>query len=217
MGNMPYPKVEYTYMDTQTNAMEFVFRKWVTETNDFSMLYSKKVNLTALAKIFTTGDSRLDAITTQGYPIINKKAGRFSRSQTRFTNKIPLQFTQMPLSTKILSILLIEWEDDLMRKNQNKDKKNKDTSPFVPIIDDGEYLTLDTYCDEYSDYEEVLKETHPESAEDPLNDIDLEQFISDFIKQCAASNANRLLALTKHLNKKDKKLLERLIGSAPTC
>jgi len=132
-----YPVVEYKLVDSKVHAFTSVFQKWVhAQTLDIRNPYPTKVLLMALSKLLTLPTDKavaLEKIPVDGYPIVSEKKKKERKVKTRSQTKSnPLKYSQIPLSAKIVSLLLQEWnhekrepelQDEKEKKNQEKKKR----------------------------------------------------------------------------------------------
>eukprot|EP00462_Mataza_sp_D1_P008700 CAMPEP_0175158070 /NCGR_PEP_ID=MMETSP0087-20121206/22595_1 /TAXON_ID=136419 /ORGANISM="Unknown Unknown, Strain D1" /LENGTH=1039 /DNA_ID=CAMNT_0016445833 /DNA_START=20 /DNA_END=3140 /DNA_ORIENTATION=+ len=221
---VPYPTITWSQQPAQVHALQFVMQKWVMSQEDFHAPYPTKLSVTALCKVMEMPEmqSALHAISTQGYPIVD--TSNSSRRQTRRSKAATLQYTELPLPSKIVSVLVKEWDEQdrskKARENKEEEEEEEDTddeeedeSPFAPADKVGEYINLSSLCDNSDDEADLLEEEYPEAMTDPINGIDLERFIWEFLHKFASSHGQFLQEAGKHLNSEEQQLLTRVMAS----
>lgn len=219
----PYPAVKTEYQEITINAMTFVLGKWCQGQADFHYPYPTKVSLTALLHLLDVADDSIANIPVQGYPIIDQKAKRKTRSQSK--GESPLKFTQIPLATKIMSLAVQEWKEQKearIRKEQGGDDedegdddddedfsfqlKGKPTSSVFADADDLKFMNLSDLIGMQGgdDDDDIEEEMYPESVVDPINKIDLEHHLKTSLLNLTQKQQQRVQAFVQHLSKEDK-------------
>jgi len=200
------------------NALAYVMSEWVMHQGEIQGAYQIKVSTTALVLVLASGHPQLSQIHVQGHLIKSNTSGIVTRSRSKVA---PDQFSKITLSAKLLSLLadsLLEmqeqttiattYNDDEWEEVEDDDDGDEDveeqaeamvtkpsnglSSVFQPLSDMQHLLTDEI---EDGDYQE-----DPCAATDPLNQIVLSAYVTDFIKQFANRDKSTFHILCQELS-----------------
>lgn len=214
---------------TGQSALHFVMSEWVARQHLFYGAYETKVSLVALAKLLQYGvnnnDDRLNEITVRGDELFSENGGPRTRS-TRAAR--PDQWTSVPLLAKIFKLLLVEMNSLLELNEDSEDEEEEeedgDWDDDSQESDSGhnvsgghsngtiELSKLLAPAEDYLDGEED-EEDDPEARGDPLNSLDLKQYLLTFLREFCEQPCFQHFA--PHLNPQEKQTLQQ-IRSVPT-
>ncbi|XP_059509503.1 importin-9 isoform X2 [Stegostoma tigrinum] len=208
-------------------ALEFVMSEWTSRQPLFYGQYEGKVSTVAMCKLLqhgiNTDDKRLRDIMVKGEEIFSADEGIRTRSKAA---KNPERWTNIPLLVKLFKLLIGElssvMEANISRQSTAADEVNdmwedQDDDDDDEVEEDeglaGQLLSdlLSPgagvrYDDDYYD-EDV--EDDPDTLKDPLYQVDLQAYLTDYLRQFAQQPC--YTPFSDHLNEKEKRVL-RSIG-----
>ncbi|XP_060701629.1 importin-9 [Hemiscyllium ocellatum] len=208
-------------------ALEFVMSEWTSRQPLFYGQYEGKVSTVAMCKLLqhgiNTDDKRLRDIMVKGEEIFNADEGIRTRSKAA---KNPERWTNIPLLVKLFKLVIGElssvmeanisrqstadWHQDEvndMWEDQDDDDEEDDEGLAGQLLSD--LLSPGAgvrYDDDYYD-EDV--EDDPDTLKDPLYQVDLQAYLTDYLRQFAQQPC--YTPFSNHLNEKEKRVL-RSIG-----
>ncbi|XP_055510701.1 importin-9 [Leucoraja erinacea] len=214
-------------------ALEFVMSEWTSRQPLFYGQYEGKVSTVAMCKLLqhgiNTDDKRLQDIMVKGEEVFNADEGIRTRSKAA---KNPERWTNIPLLVKLFKLVIGElssvMEANISRQSNtaewNQDETNDmwedqgDNDEEDDDDDDDEGLAgqllsdmLNTggsiRCDD--DYYDDDGEDDPDTLKDPLYQVDLQAYLTDYLRQFAQQPC--YTPFSDHLNEKEKRVL-RSIG-----
>eukprot|EP00850_Spirogloea_muscicola_P022721 SM000308S11831 [mRNA] locus=s308:17944:27143:- [translate_table: standard] len=219
-------------MEGQTSALSFVMSTWTQFQGDIQGAYQIKVSTTALALLLAPGDPRLASVQVQGRLLESPMAGILTRSRAKLA---PVQWSTVALPSKILSLLLAtllemseqggpddneqdddEWEevgegnDDSVESDpaevavaSNNESLHEYTSGAYQAWQNDEPLQVDTLDLDADDVD---------AAHDPINQIDLVEWLRELLRTLARHSPPALEALCQDLTPLEKKVLLATVG-----
>ncbi|KAF2359254.1 Exportin-1/Importin-beta-like [Trinorchestia longiramus] len=192
------------------SALSFVLTLWCTKQHSFYGSYERKVTVLALAKLLEhgvlTGDPRLQAIDVPGDQIISCERGVRTRSQTAAQ---PEQWTRVPLLVKFFKLVIYELSH-VMEVNMSKDDSPDDEDEEEGWEDDegddsDAVYASDLLRDDLRGCDVVDDEDDPDAAADPLFSVQLQPYLTNFIRTFGQHPAYGMF--TPHLNPHEKEVL----------
>ncbi|XP_072336822.1 importin-9 isoform X3 [Scyliorhinus torazame] len=210
-------------------ALEFVMSEWTSRQPLFYGQYEGKVSTVAMCKLLqhgiNTDDKRLRDIMVKGEEIFNADEGIRTRSKAA---KNPERWTNIPLLVKLFKLLIgelssameanlsrqstaAEWNQDEvndMWEDQDDDDDEDDDEGLAgqllsDLLNPGAGVRYD---DDYYDEDD---EDDPDTLKDPLYQVDLQAYLTDYLRQFAQQPC--YTPFSDHLNEKEKRVL-RSIG-----
>lgn len=194
------------------NSFTYLMIEWTKLQGEVQGAYQIKVTTTALALLLSTKHVELGKLNVQGY-LIQSAAGITTRSKAKTA---PDQWTLMPLPAKLLALLadaLIEIQEQvLVGGDEDSDWEE---------VQDGDVETDETLILSSSaiprgrpshDYLDAMAKAFDEdqddgddddllSGADPLNEINLVNYLVDFIKKFSHSDGAIFSHLLQSLTK----------------
>ncbi|XP_021292945.1 importin-9 [Herrania umbratica] len=181
------------------NAFVYVMSEWTKQQGEIQGAYQIKVTASALALLLSTRHAELTNINVQGH-LIKSVAGIATRSKAK---SAPDQWTMVPLPAKILALLadaLIEIQEQVWdAEDEDSDweeihegdmEADKDllysaaATPFGRSANEHLEAMAKAYNeDQEDDYEDDML-----SVADPLNEINLANYLMDFILKFCQSD-----------------------------
>ncbi|XP_043701110.1 importin-9 isoform X2 [Telopea speciosissima] len=171
------------------NSLAYVMSEWTKQQGEIQGAYQIKVTTTALALLLSTRHAELAKIYVQGH-LVKTTAGITTRSKSKVA---PDQWTVMPLPAKILALLsdaLIEIQEQVSADNDEdsdweeiQDREEDDNQHFLYPTSTSSYSRptaehLDAMAKVFN--EDENNEDDLLSGVDPLNEINLANYIIDF-------------------------------------
>ncbi|KAK9105467.1 hypothetical protein Scep_022311 [Stephania cephalantha] len=206
--------------DGYENSLAYVMSEWTRQQGEIQGSYQIKVTTSALALLLSTRHAELAKICVKGH-LIKSNAGITTRSKAKVT---PDQWTVMPLPAKILALLadtLIEiqeqvvadddedsdWEE-MGENDAEQDLLHTDlaTSHGRPNLD---YLMA--MAKVYSENQEDDHEDELLPVADPLNEINLANYLVDFLVKFSASDQQLFDHLCQHLTPAQWNAIQRIL------
>ncbi|KAM9212956.1 importin-9 isoform 2-T2 [Dugong dugon] len=204
-------------------ALEFVMAEWTSRQHLFYGQYEGKVSSVALCKLLQHGinadDKRLQDIRVKGEEIYSMDEGIRTRSKSA---KNPERWTNIPLLVKILKLIInelsnvmeanaarqatpAEWNQDDsndMWEDQEEEEEEEDGLAGQLLSD---ILASSKYEEDYYEDDE---EDDPDALKDPLYQIDLQAYLTDFLCQFAQQPC--YVMFSGHLNDNERRVLQTI-------
>uniref|UniRef100_A0A8I3RZK4 Importin 9 n=1 Tax=Canis lupus familiaris TaxID=9615 RepID=A0A8I3RZK4_CANLF len=205
-------------------ALEFVMAEWTSRQHLFYGQYEGKVSSVALCKLLQHGinadDKRLQDIRVKGEEIYSMDEGIRTRSKSA---KNPERWTNIPLLVKILKLIInelsnvmeanaarqatpAEWNQDDsndMWEDQEEDEEEEEDGLAGQLLSD--ILATSKYEEDYYEDDE---EDDPDALKDPLYQIDLQAYLTDFLCQFAQQPC--YIMFSGHLNDNERRVLQTI-------
>ncbi|KAF6722489.1 Importin-9 [Oryzias melastigma] len=207
-------------------ALEFVMTEWMSRQHLFYGQYESKVSCVALCKLLqhglNTDDKRLQDIMVKGEEIFNPDDGIRTRSKSA---KNPERWTNIPLLVKIFKLIINElstvveanasrfnptdWSQDSsgMWEEQDDEEGEEDDEEDEGLA--GQLLSDLIASNKYDDdYYEDDEEDDPDALKDPIYQIDLQAYLTDFLTQFAQQPCYSMFS--SHLNNAERQTLQSI-------
>uniref|UniRef100_A0AAY4EW79 Importin N-terminal domain-containing protein n=1 Tax=Denticeps clupeoides TaxID=299321 RepID=A0AAY4EW79_9TELE len=209
-------------------ALEFVMSEWMSRQHLFYGQYEGKVSTVALCKLLqhglNTNDKRLQDIVVKGDEIINPDEGIRTRSKAA---KNPERWTSVPLLVKIFKLIVNElssvveanatrasagdwsqdsggmWEDQEDEEDEGDEEDDDEDGLPGQLLSD--LIASNKYDDDYYEDDE---EDDPDALKDPLYQIDLQAYLTDFLTQFAQQPCYSVFS--GHLNEAERRVLQNV-------
>uniref|UniRef100_A0A1A7YD99 Importin 9 n=1 Tax=Iconisemion striatum TaxID=60296 RepID=A0A1A7YD99_9TELE len=206
-------------------ALEFVMTEWMSRQHLFYGQYEGKVSTVALCKLLQHGinadDKRLQDIMVKGEEIYNPDDGIRTRSKSA---KNPERWTNIPLLVKIYKLIINElstvmeanasrgnaadwsqdssgmWDDQEEEEGEDDDE---DEGLAGQLLSD--LIASNKYDD---DYYEDDDEDDPDALKDPIYQIDLQAYLTDFLTQFAQQPCYSMFS--GHLTNTERQTLQTI-------
>ncbi|GMI99842.1 hypothetical protein like AT1G26170 [Hibiscus trionum] len=180
------------------NAFVYVMSEWTKQQGEIQGAYQIKVTTSALALLLSTRHPELTNINVQGH-LIKSMSGITTRSKAK---SAPDQWTIMPLPAKILALLadaLIEiqeqvhdaedegsdWEE--IQGDMDADEDLLSSAAAAPFGRPG-YEHLEAMAKAYNENQEDDYEDNTLNVADPLSEINLANYLADFLSKFSQSD-----------------------------
>ncbi|XP_067100238.1 importin-9 [Osmerus mordax] len=210
-------------------ALEFVMAEWMGRQHLFYGQYEGKVSTVALCKLLqhglNTNDKRLQDIMVKGEEIFTAEEGIRTRSKSA---KNPERWTNIPLLVKVFKLIVNElssvveanatrsaaadwsqesggmWEEqDQEEEEEDEEEDEEDQGLSGQLLSD---LIASNKYDE--DYYEDDDEEDPDALKDPIYQIDLQAYLTDFLTQFAQQPCYSMFS--GHLNESERRVLQSI-------
>nr|XP_020463415.1 importin-9 [Monopterus albus] len=207
-------------------ALEFVMTEWMSRQHLFYGQYEGKVSTVALCKLLqhglNTDDKRLQDIVVKGEEIYNLEDGIRTRSKSA---KNPERWTNIPLLVKIFKLIINElstvveanasranagdwsqdssgmWEEQV--EEEGEEGEEEDEGLAGQLLSD--LIASNKYDDDYYEDDE---EDDPDALKDPIYQIDLQAYLTDFLTQFAQQPCYSMFS--GHLNNAERQTLQSI-------
>lgn len=206
-------------------ALEFVMTEWMSRQHLFYGQYEGKVSTVALCKLLqhglNTDDKRLQDIVVKGEEIYAPEEGIRTRSKSA---KNPERWTNIPLLVKIFKLIINElstvveanacranaadWSQDSSGMWEDEDEEGggdeeDDEGLAGQLLSD--IIASNKYDDDFYEDDE---EDDPDALKDPINQIDLQAYLTDFLTQFAQQPCYSMFS--GHLNNTERQTLQSI-------
>ncbi|XP_055724062.1 LOW QUALITY PROTEIN: importin-9-like [Salvelinus fontinalis] len=204
-------------------ALEFVMAEWMSRQHLFYGQYEGKVSTVALCKLLqhglNTNDKRLQDIVVKGEEVFGPDEGIRTRSKSA---KHPEKWTNVPLLVKVFKLIVNElssvveanatraaaadWSPDSVRmweEEEEEDDEEEDEGLTGQLLSD--LIASNKYDENY--YEEDDEED-PDALKDPIYQIDLQAYLTDFLIQFSQSPCYSMFS--GHLNDAERRVLQSI-------
>ncbi|XP_036386381.1 importin-9 [Megalops cyprinoides] len=206
-------------------ALEFVMTEWMSRQHLFYGQYEGKVSTVALCKLLqhglNTNDKRLQDIVVKGEEIFSADEGIRTRSKSA---KNPERWTNIPLLVKIFKLIVNElssvveanatraaagdWSQDSgdmweEQEEEEEEEDGEDEGLAGQLLSD--LIASNKYDD---DYYEDDDEEDPDALKDPIYQIDLQAYLTDFLTQFAQQPCYSMFS--GHLNEAERRVLQSI-------
>ncbi|XP_010829361.1 PREDICTED: importin-9 isoform X1 [Bison bison bison] len=206
-------------------ALEFVMAEWTSRQHLFYGQYEGKVSSVALCKLLqhgiTADDRRLQDIRVKGEELHSPDEGVRTRSKSA---KNPERWTNIPLLVKILKLIInelssvmeanaarqaapAEWNqaDDAndMWEDQDEEDEEEEDGLAGQLLSD--ILATSKYEEDYYEDDE---EDDPDALTDPLYQLDLQAYLTDFLCQFAQQPC--YVMFSGHLSDSERRVLQTI-------
>ncbi|KAG7472163.1 hypothetical protein MATL_G00105990 [Megalops atlanticus] len=203
-------------------ALEFVMAEWMSRQHLFYGQYEGKVSTVALCKLLQHGlnadDRRLQDIIVKGEEIFSPNEGIRTRSKSA---KNPQRWTNVPLLVKIFKLIINElssaveanttrtsagdWSHDSADMFEEQEEEDgEDEGLADQLLSD--VISSDKYDDDR--YEDEDDEEDPDALKDPIYQIDLQAYLTDFLTQFSQQPCYGMFS--SHLNEAETRVLQSI-------
>nr|XP_029527363.1 importin-9-like isoform X2 [Oncorhynchus nerka] len=201
-------------------ALEFVMAEWMSRQHLFYGQYEGKVSTVALCKLLqhglNTNDKRLQDIVVKGEELLGPDEGIRTRSKS---SRNPEKWTNIPLLVKVFKLIVNElssvveanairaaaadWSPDSVGMWEEEEEEEEDEEEDEGLAGQllSDLITSNKYDENY--YEEDL-----DALKDPIYQIDLQAYLTDFLTQFAHSPCYSMFS--GHLNDAERRVLQSI-------
>ncbi|KAL5826158.1 hypothetical protein ACOSQ4_017955 [Xanthoceras sorbifolium] len=205
------------------NSFAYVMSEWTEQQGEILGAYQIKVTTTALALLLSTKHAELTNINVQGHPI-KSDAGITTRSKAKIA---PDQWTVVPLPAKILALLadaLIEIQEQVLGDDDEDSdweeiqegdvEPDKDLLYLAGATSAGKptYEHLQAMATAYNENQEDGYEDDVLSTTDPLNEINLAKYLTDFFINFSQSDKHLLENLWRYLSHPQQNCIKMVLN-----
>ncbi|KAK6921832.1 hypothetical protein RJ641_012339 [Dillenia turbinata] len=204
--------------ESHANSFAYMMSEWTKQQGEIQGAYQIKVTTTALALLLSTRHAELAKVHVQGH-LIKSTAGIMTRSKAKLA---PDQWTLMPLPEKILSLLadvLIEIQEQAFGDNdedtdwEDLGEGNLETeedllySVSATSSARPSYDQLNAMAKDQDDSEGDLL-----TAADPLNEINLASYLTDFFVKFFQNDSLMFNHLCQSLTADQQKAIKQVLS-----
>uniref|UniRef100_A0A8C7ZPS0 Importin 9 n=1 Tax=Oryzias sinensis TaxID=183150 RepID=A0A8C7ZPS0_9TELE len=185
-------------------ALEFVMTEWMSRQHLFYGQYEGKVSCVALCKLLqhglNTDDKRLQDMVVKGEEIYNPDDGIRTRSKSA---KNPERWTNIPLLVKIFKLIINELST-VVEANASRFNLQHHLPLYVTTL----FIFLFIFHCTDDDYYEDDEEDDPDALKDPIYQVDLQAYLTDFLTQFAQQPCYSVFS--SHLNNAERHTLQSI-------
>ncbi|KAJ7954019.1 Importin 9 [Quillaja saponaria] len=205
------------------NSFNYVMSEWTKQQGEIQGAYQIKVTTSALSLLLSTRHAELQKINVKGH-LFESSAGIITRSKAK---SAPDQWVMLPLPAKILALLadaLIEIQEQVLAGDDEDSDWEEvqageidgDTdfpysisaaSSSRPTYDHLEAMAKVFNEDKENEYEDDLL-----SVADPLNQINLANYLVDFVVKFSQSDRQLFDYLFQNLTKAQQKAIQMVLN-----
>ncbi|XP_057528607.1 uncharacterized protein LOC130807420 isoform X4 [Amaranthus tricolor] len=209
-------------VDGYSNSFAYVMSAWVKQQGEIQGSYQIKVTTTALALLLSTRHVELEKVFVQGH-LIQSTAGITTRSKSKTA---PDQWTVMPLNAKILGLLaetLIEIQEQVTEHNE-EDSDWEEVDAEDAEVQQSFLHASPAKLSGKPDYEhlaamaKVFENQNDEdeddllSSVDPLNEINLSNYLIDFLVKFYQSAPTLFDQLSQSLTQSQRRAIQMILN-----
>jgi len=206
LSSVPGPKGQ--------SALHFVLNQWCSRQHVFTGAYENKVGSIALAKLLhhgiTSNDTRLTEVTiaVEDESVVAAEGdGIRTRSQRGATH---YRFKEISILVKILKLLIYELSNCLESTMafgdvDEEEDEDEDGGNNEGMRDGAAGYYLSNQLDEEDQFDDG-KVHDPDAQHDPLASINLQQYLTDFLRSFS-SQPYFLSGFLPHINSQEKQVL----------
>ncbi|XP_049404000.1 uncharacterized protein LOC125867514 [Solanum stenotomum] len=204
------------------NSFAYLMVEWTKLQGEIQGAYQIKVTTTALALLLSTKHTELGKLNVQGY-LIQSTAGITTRSKAKTA---PDQWTMMPLPAKILALLadaLIEIQEQVL-VGGDEDSDWEEVQEADVETDEALILSscaiprgrpshdyLDAMAKAFDEDQDDGDDDDLLSGADPLNEINLVNYLVDFLKKFSHSEGAIFSHLLQSLTKSQHDAIQMVL------
>lgn len=204
------------------NSFAYLMVEWTKLQGEIQGAYQIKVTTTALALLLSTKHAELGKLNVQGY-LIQSTAGITTRSKAKTA---PDQWTMMPLPAKILALLadaLIEIQEQVL-VGGDEDSDWEEVQEADVETDEALILSscaiprgrpshdyLDAMAKAFDEDQDDGDDDDLLSGADPLNEINLVNYLVDFLKKFSHSEGAIFSHLLQSLTKSQHDAIQMVL------
>uniref|UniRef100_A0A7N8YRY1 Importin 9 n=1 Tax=Mastacembelus armatus TaxID=205130 RepID=A0A7N8YRY1_9TELE len=190
-------------------ALEFVMTEWMSRQHLFYGQYEGKVSTVALCKLLqhglNTDDKRLQDIVVKGEELYNPDDGIRTRSKSA---KNPERWTNIPLLVKIFKLIINELSTVVEANASRANAADWSQGEHKWCNCSFQLMKLHLQVQRYDDYYEDDEEDDPDALKDPIYQIDLQAYLTDFLTQFAQQPCYSMFS--GHLNNAERQTLQSI-------
>ncbi|XP_042485263.1 uncharacterized protein LOC122065530 [Macadamia integrifolia] len=204
------------------NPLAYVMSEWTKQQGEIQGAYQIKVTTTALALLLSTRHAELAKIYVQGH-LVKTAAGITTRSKAKVA---PDQWTVMPLPAKILALLadvLIEIQEQVLADNDEDSDweeiqdREEDNQHFLYSTSASSYSRptaehLDAMAKVFNEDQDENNEDDLLSGADPLNEINLANYIIDFFVKFSTTDRTLFDQLCQSLTQAQQNAVQKILN-----
>ncbi|XP_068637153.1 uncharacterized protein [Aristolochia californica] len=204
------------------NSLSYVMSEWTKHQGEIQGAYQIKVTTSALVLLLSTCHAELGKIYVQGH-MLKTSTGITTRSRAK---SAPDQWTQVPLPVKMLSLLadmLIEiQEQGLDESEQDSDWEEIDRTEgdaAEDILYNLNSRSAKPTVEHLNAMAKVLHESDDDNSGDdllrgydPINELNLRNYIADFLLRCCESDRPFFDLLSQSLTQAQKNAIQSALG-----
>ncbi|XP_059317050.1 uncharacterized protein LOC132067756 isoform X2 [Lycium ferocissimum] len=204
------------------NSFTYLMIEWTKQQGEIQGAYQIKVTTTALALLLSTKHVELGKLNVQGY-LIQSTAGITTRSKAKTA---PDQWTLMPLPAKILALLadaLIEIQEQVLvggdEDSDWEEVQEGDVETDESLILSSSAIPrgrpshdyLDAMAKAFDEDQDDGDDDDLLSGADPLNEINLVNYLVDFLKKFSHSDGAIFSHLLQSLTKAQQDAIQMVL------
>ncbi|ORX54369.1 ARM repeat-containing protein [Hesseltinella vesiculosa] len=200
-----------TFINSKS-GLTILMTHWVDNYESFSGYYSLKVSAIALSKIFLVNNPDILNMSVKGDIVVNPNAGIVTRSKSK---RNPDQYTAIPLSMKIIKLLVADLGNSLPNDTNAQDEADSigdEDGDWEDVVDDvatrsrQEYQLLSDVLANITEDDDD-EENNPDLKNDPIYQTDLRTYLVDFFRNCSGHNVNHFMEICQQLTEDEQFIL----------
>ncbi|KAL4375412.1 hypothetical protein AHAS_Ahas05G0279200 [Arachis hypogaea] len=204
------------------NSFAYVMLEWTKQQGEIQGAYQIKITTTALALLIASRHNELARVHVQGH-LIKSDVGITTRSKAK---SAPDQWVMLPLPTKIVGLLADalseiqeqtlagdEEDSDWEEVQADTNEKDREFLQSVSISASGRHNDehLEAMAKVFNEDQEDQYEDDLLSVTDPLNQINLANYLVDFFVNFSQSDRQLLDHICKSLNQSQRNAIQMVL------
>ncbi|KAF3430975.1 hypothetical protein FNV43_RR25705 [Rhamnella rubrinervis] len=202
------------------NSLVYLMSEWTKQQGEIQGAYQIKVTTSALALMLATRHTELAKIYVQGH-LIKSASGITTRSKAIL---VPDQWTMVPLPAKILALLadaLVEMQEQVMADEEDGDWEEVEGEEDVEA---DKVLLYSSFSRPTHEHLEAMAKVFNEDQEDgyeddllcvadPLNQMNLVNYLVDFFVNFSKSDRQLFDHLCENLTQTQRRAIQMVVNS----
>ncbi|ETW86593.1 hypothetical protein HETIRDRAFT_456575 [Heterobasidion irregulare TC 32-1] len=201
------------------SGLDILVNTWCENAETFQGFWQTRVSTLALSQLFLAERPTLQNLMVKGDIIVTAETKNVIQTRSK-TKKSPHRFTSIPFHLKGLKLLLHEIVSNgeaapMLAPGETADLKSDDgdddwedgEEDFVP-----EYITtLIKHKNPFDEEESLDQDEDEDLRSDPIAQIDLQAYLTTFLRECAVRNASNFATLAEQLTEEETVVLQRVV------
>ncbi|EPQ60043.1 ARM repeat-containing protein [Gloeophyllum trabeum ATCC 11539] len=209
------------------SGLDIFIQTWCENAETFQGFWPNRVSSLALCQLYTCERPSLQNLMVKGDIVVKPETSNVIMTRSR-TRNMPTEFTSVPFPVKAIKLLLKDLQlgaeptamnapsdagdidsDDGDEDWEEEEKSNQgfkeDEFAFLSDMLGGHGMTLEN--------DDLLEDTDDQDLRnDPVSQMDMQQHLVMFFKECASRNTNNFQGVAGQLSASEMQVLQKVVG-----
>jgi len=206
------------------SGLDIFIQTWCENAETFQGFWPNRVSSLAMSQLYLSERPSLQNLMVKGDIIVKPETNNVIMTRSR-TRNMPTEFTSVPFPAKVIKLLLKDLQsggeaatinvpdvesDDGEEEWEEEEKQNQgfkeDEFAFLSDMLGPRGMAFDN--------DDVLEDNDDEDLrKDPVSQMDMQQHLITFFRDCAGRNTNNFQGMAKHLSEGEMQVLRKVIGA----